>query len=307
MAAIAWVDNIKLVASVFVLLGHINNPFQSFIFSWHMPLFFIVAGFFVSKHSGVKFHGSDLRLLKIFFLFSIIGFVAEYLKREVLGREQIDVLEIVLYWIIFQDYSSLKGTYGFVLWFLPCVVGARYILRNLYSEKISLFLLFSIFVVIGLEAAPLLQLPFSIDNSIFVISYLIYGGFLYRKVQFLGVLEKKIIIVFGVVFLVVLYSMYGVPNIDLASKKLDYYGFVWSIIICSIFVFLFNLVGNVQFINSPNSLSLLIFVIHPYTNNISIKLCEYMGVTGWEVFVLVSLGICFLMWMAMNVVGEKIA
>ncbi len=43
-----WVDNLKAIGIFAVILGHISSPFSAFIYSWHMPLFFILAGFFIN-------------------------------------------------------------------------------------------------------------------------------------------------------------------------------------------------------------------------------------------------------------------
>ena len=51
---INWVNNIKVFGILAVILGHINSPFGGFIFSWHMPLFFIIAGFFIKFDMGWK-------------------------------------------------------------------------------------------------------------------------------------------------------------------------------------------------------------------------------------------------------------
>ena len=36
---IIWVDFLKMIGILAVILGHIANPFGKFIYSWHMPLF----------------------------------------------------------------------------------------------------------------------------------------------------------------------------------------------------------------------------------------------------------------------------
>lgn len=76
-------DYMKALAIFFVVLGHLidgvdseTNPFRIFIYSLHMPLFFIVSGFLSSKKiTSVgdlgKWYLRKMRLLISFFVFSI--------------------------------------------------------------------------------------------------------------------------------------------------------------------------------------------------------------------------------------------
>jgi fucose 4-O-acetylase-like acetyltransferase len=45
--SIQWVDALKTLGILAVILGHIASPMGQFIFSWHMPLFFVISGFFI--------------------------------------------------------------------------------------------------------------------------------------------------------------------------------------------------------------------------------------------------------------------
>ena len=76
-------DYMKALAIFFVVLGHLidgvdseNNPFRVFIYSLHMPLFFIVSGFLSSKKITSignlgRWYLRKMRLLIPFFVFSI--------------------------------------------------------------------------------------------------------------------------------------------------------------------------------------------------------------------------------------------
>ena len=43
---IAWVDGLRGIAILLVVLGHVNPPFKKIIYGFHMALFFIISGFF---------------------------------------------------------------------------------------------------------------------------------------------------------------------------------------------------------------------------------------------------------------------
>ena len=59
-----WVDFLKFIGILVVILGHINFPLNGFIYTWHMPLFFMISGFFIKyknileKNSAGKNHST---------------------------------------------------------------------------------------------------------------------------------------------------------------------------------------------------------------------------------------------------------
>ena len=116
------VDNVKGLAIILVVLGHIASPFSTFIYSFHMPLFFIASGFFLNPTNELKSEiiRSFKRLFKPFFIYLALGFIVEFLKRFYLDREQLK-FEDFIGALIYMDYDRLIGTYAFVLWFLPAL------------------------------------------------------------------------------------------------------------------------------------------------------------------------------------------
>lgn len=45
MGRVSWIDNLRGFGIVMVILGHSTSPFHTFIYAFHMPLFFIISGF----------------------------------------------------------------------------------------------------------------------------------------------------------------------------------------------------------------------------------------------------------------------
>ncbi len=147
---INWTDNLKAFGILAVVLGHMTSPFGQFIFSWHMPLFFIVAGFFIKFDMSLKgYVVKDFkRLMLPYFLFSVMALVAEILKRIVLYREALNYLEEFQGIFIWMDMASLINTYAFVLWFLPALFFSRVtlVVINKYIRNIFIQFLFVIVI-----------------------------------------------------------------------------------------------------------------------------------------------------------------
>jgi len=81
---IGWIDTAKGIGVFLVVLGHmlssdISHFFESAIYSFHMPMFFMVSGFVFSIKSGESFIGFVLkkckRLLVPTFFFMVLGTV----------------------------------------------------------------------------------------------------------------------------------------------------------------------------------------------------------------------------------------
>ena len=91
MTKVNKVDSLKGFAIILVVLGHIASPLSSFIYSFHMPLFFIASGFFLNPTNELKSEiiKSFKRLFKPFFIYLSLGFIVEFLKRYFLNREQL--------------------------------------------------------------------------------------------------------------------------------------------------------------------------------------------------------------------------
>jgi fucose 4-O-acetylase-like acetyltransferase len=177
-----WVDNFKNLGILAVILGHIASPLGGFIFSFHMPLFFIVAGFFIKFDLTFKeFVSKDFKRLVIpYFIFSVVGLGLEILKRYALHRNTVNLLDELQGVFIWMDMPSLIHTYAFVLWFLPALFFARVILfivkkniQNIFIQFLVVFILFSLSFFINL--------PFGIDNAMNALLFVFIGYIYFRS------------------------------------------------------------------------------------------------------------------------------
>ena len=73
---IEWIDQVKGFAIFLVVYGH-NFPFlEKYIYSFHMPLFFIIAGFFHPiKQNKVSIKKRINQLIVPYFLWSFLLFI----------------------------------------------------------------------------------------------------------------------------------------------------------------------------------------------------------------------------------------
>lgn len=123
---IEWLDSLRGFAMFFVVLGHIaaNSSSQILlIYSFHMPLFFMISGatFRAGKYSSflacVKDKAKKL-LLPYVFLY-LINIPFWYLNKKILGTNSHTLDEVL--WGIVPANQSIETMSSGALWFLPAL------------------------------------------------------------------------------------------------------------------------------------------------------------------------------------------
>lgn len=284
---IEWVYTLKTLGILAVVLGHIASPLGVFIFSWHMPLFFMMSGFFIKFDVSFKaFVVKDFKRFMIpYFLFSVIALVAETLKRIVLHRESLDYLEELQGVFLWMDMASLIHTYAFVLWFLPALFFARVTL--VFIDR-YIHTIFSQFLVVSIlfMSSFYINVPFGFDNAMNALLFVFIGSIYFRFYQ-----DNKILYILP--FLVLgLYLTFGLPLLDMASKS---YGSVFITILWSL-----SIIGSwilvLKYLNYQSKIvaiwgsnTMLLFIVHPYTNNIAHIVVEKVHFGDWYLKFFISL------------------
>ena len=282
-----WVDVSRVIGISAVLLGHINNPLQSFIFSWHMPFFFIMSGFFLNVRKSPILDSTikDLRKLFLpFIIFTLLALVADFIKRKALGREDIDYIEKISNIIFWLDYSSLENTYAFVLWFIPALLISKLAVRTIIvftsSKYIHLFLI-SIAAIVGLN----FNLPLAIDNGLVAAPFVYFGFASFPTFTRLYQLKQRRLFLLGLLLLcLTLMFFIGFASVDMAVKKLEpsLYAVFWSLLVSSIvFLISMELSFGLSIFKYLSSLSMLFYIIHPYTHNIANQIAQLIQVNFW--------------------------
>lgn len=284
---INWVDNLKAIGILAVILGHIASPFGAFIFSWHMPLFFILAGFFIRFELATKdFIIKDLKRLMIpYFIFAFVGLGLETLKRIALHRENLDYIRELQGIFIWMDMPSLINTYGFVLWFLPTLFFGRMFvflinkqIKSIFSQSIITMFLFAL--------SFLVNFPFAIDNALNAVLFIFIGSVFFRFYQ-----DNKKLYILPFVF-VGLLLYFGTPSLDMANKNYEnvIINILWAISIIFIFVAILKKIDfKSKLLTIWGSSTMLLFIIHPYTNNIAHVIMEKFHFGGWYLKLFISL------------------
>jgi len=101
---IVWIDQLKGIAFIFVILGHlsINNVFKSWIYSFHMPLFFFATGLTLNVEKVFKTSFKDYflvhakRMLIPYFWMQMLSFCLRETIVIIRHKGEVPVLQYLL-------------------------------------------------------------------------------------------------------------------------------------------------------------------------------------------------------------------
>lgn len=275
------VSAMKGLGIILVVLGHINSPLGGLIFSFHMPLFYFLAGFFVRPNQMFYdfLKKNIVRLMVPYFIFCSLGLLITILKNVIFHRPQESMANYLEGFLFWMDFSHLNH-YGFVLWFLPALFWAKlmvYFLRKITHILWPAILVGCAFVCIFISKHTYGSMPFAIDKGLVAIPWVYIGSFFYVYREKLLPVKMLFVVLFSCPCLFVVW-VFGVPVVDMANNNVGNFWLTFSYtlsVIGLLFVFLYC--ANVRQKRSLllslivwfGSNSMLIFVFHPYTNNIS--------------------------------------
>lgn len=286
---IDWVDFAKGVAIILVVLGHLKGEdLQKFIFVFHMPFFFVTAGFLLNldKWGGYKkYNAFASKLFKRLIvpyclaellwypIWFIICYKAGYLK-YLWDWDKIEPIKA--FYVIFINNGEEKDLILGQLWFLPVLFFAEIIFLILYNRfnKIGMEI-FTLVVVfcsyVGFSIKNFLVLPLGIDTALTAQIFLLMG-ILIRKNNFVDRLSfiNCCVLVFVVVVAFNFNSFVDMHSRRYGNELLFYAGgLAGTLLVMKLSMLLTKIGGAVcSFMNYCGQQSMMILVLHPIIANI---------------------------------------
>ena len=195
-----WADFVKGAAILLVVLGHSGNPvLHHYIFWFHMPIFFMISGYFFKP---IK-HTNELKpyilkkakhfLIPYFFFGIIISFVF-YILNLVNGTASLFYFVKQIAMVLYGGRAA-NGTLG-VFWFITCLFVTQILFTVLllkFKSKYKIATALLIFYLLAHLEAILagkidLRLPWNFDVSFMAIVYYAFGYYI-KQAQLLS--KKK--------------------------------------------------------------------------------------------------------------------
>jgi len=182
-----WVDNAKGIGILLVLLGHTPLPveYKLFIYAFHMPLFFFLAGLFLNMEKPLSTFVKEKmhRLLVPYIFFAVLSYMIWFGTRHYSALASSIPSEVPLFGIFYGVGSGNWMTENIPLWFLPCLFATiclLYLLSHL-PYKLSLTAILACSVIgYNLPRWINFRLPFSFDLALICVVFAGLG-YHYRK------------------------------------------------------------------------------------------------------------------------------
>lgn len=222
---IEYIDILRAIGILFMIVGHLEiggTRMDHIIHSFHMPLFFIISGYFYKTGEIKKQIAHKVRTILVpYFVFGSFHYVfwlfLNYNKTDNVLRP----LQCLLF-----DCTSLDMPIAGALWFLPCLFLAElmYILIVRLGGGTTRLLLIGGISLLG-NCWTLIfnfRLPFALDTA-FVGLGLFYIGFILRRVEFT---KKFDIISFLWMFLLLAIELVMILKNGYINMRTGTYGFI---------------------------------------------------------------------------------
>lgn len=209
---ITWIDYTKSIGIYIVVLGHlpISDQISTYIYSFHMPLFFFLSGYLLKSTQtsfGDFIHKKTKTLILPYIIFSILTYAFWLLVGRHFGSDA--NIDIPLYkpaiGIIYASASNNYMIHNIPLWFIPCLFVVEllfYVLRKLpFSIYISLILCAAIGYTYPQVTS--LRLPWGIDIAFTAVVF--YGLGFICKTNNVFTLTKKVKIIGISIFILLIF------------------------------------------------------------------------------------------------------
>lgn len=181
---IVWIDQLRGLAFFLVILGHvgIDKSTQSLIYSFHMPLFFIISGITISQSKLI--HSTYLQLVKKAFKQLLIPcFWMQFLilplwlvYYRVLNHSTTSVKEVLI-GILYENSAVYKNPSS-NLWFVIALFFANLLFASIYKLSKGNYQIITLFVIscaiLGYTEKGI-NLPWRINVALTAVVFLYIG------------------------------------------------------------------------------------------------------------------------------------
>ena len=273
-----WVDIAKGIAIFLVMLGHSGGcplRLKVWIYSFHMPLFFILSGFTLNLnlHPDIFLRKKARSLLVPYVCFSPLLLLFNHLVHLIKGEPVHTIMDSLL--SVFLNWHL--SPYEFELWFLISLFIADLILYCIFILwKKSFYTFLTCFGVLLLgfvyNKHVHYPLPWNLD-VVFIAVGFIGLGYWFKQIKIISkckVLKKNELLIITFAALIINFAI-GKINFELTDLRIDMfqntygdYGlFFFSSIAGSIFVIIISVViGNNTVLEYLGRNSLVFYILH---------------------------------------------
>ena len=191
-------DNAKILLMFFVVLGHVlpidltskaNIATYEWIFSFHMPLFVFISGYFTRISSKIKFWNSICNFAETLFVFTLIHVTFSFIQGKSINVYQILIIPrwtlwyllCLIWWrlLLYFTPTSIRNNYTVLIIFsiILCLAGGWIPIDSQLSFQRT-FAFLPYFIVGYIAGNNNLEIKAK-KGKIFILFFLVFIGFFY--------------------------------------------------------------------------------------------------------------------------------
>ena len=277
ISRIGFIDISKGIAIICIILGHLRIPqINSFVFTFHVPIFFIITGYFINNKIPLKeFISKKYKTLVVPYIITCIIIILLATIKQIITANLLSGIITAIEWI----YASLYGagdTYfepfyikeiG-AIWFLLASFWASIFLRfSLEFERKKQIIIILLLFLIGFWSRELFWFPFSIQAGCCATLFM-YFGYLFKQIENnfknLNFILKLLITILALMIwiqFIINFQSFWLVHCDIGRGIIDIIGSVCACYIIFLIAFYiekyFKLISKVLSFLGKNSLYIL--------------------------------------------------
>jgi len=267
---IKWIDQLKGFAIILVVYGHNFPLLENYIYSFHMPLFFFLAGIFHPKK--INYHHIKKRAKQIlipYFIWAVFLFLFWYFLGRKFGESLDKVNDPIKNFIgIFYaqgDYEFMS--WGIPMWFLPSIF-VTFVLFGLITriKKILFQILLLLFcILLGFLLPKIFNSYFFWSLDVALVSLFFYALGFYFKDFYLFLKLKNKTFWFCLIFaLHIFFSFIFINKVDMYRAIYgNYIVFLLAAVVGIYFwMFIFKYLINSSFFSFYGKSTIVVLALH---------------------------------------------
>lgn len=285
---LASIDVLKAIGICLVVIGHVNTPLSSIIYSIHMPLFFYLAGAFDYTPDSTSFMKALKKLSLIYLTAAFSALIITSIKNYLLHRPPLDLLSELFGIFYYMNFESLKNHYGFILWFFPTLIVLKFlnlILSQIVSRDVKLLIFLSLPLISNLNA------PLGIQSAIIASPFYAAGTISFKNHLSKFKVSHINIICFAILFVTTNVLIFRTPIVNIAEHtRITIIGYLTIILflISLKYILDIHITKNIQIFSLLGTHTIFIMVTHTYTNNGIFLFTNHFSL-GWQYCAILSL------------------
>ena len=263
---LSWLDILKGIGIILVVIGHIysNRTVSNWLYSFHMPLFFLAAGWVYKEKTVITDIKRRIQTIVVpYFSFGLLVLLYWQVIERRFRDSDMSFMDSLL-GLFTGCYDNLD--FNVHLWFLPCffvTVVLFNILVNLGDRKIAYVisaLMSLIYVVL-----PMPELPWGFNRVFKYIGFYAVGVFLVRRET--RIVDRKVRTGIVAVVLIILNFFLSLHNLTTGIMW-----FVTALIGVAALILISQLINENKILQYFGRISLIVLCIHGPIYRIVVKI-----------------------------------